>query len=628
MCKKPCDSSKGALDHYTEVHNVAIEYEYPRFNSFDEFKGWMMRMEKATMCRYVKSKTYKCEGDTRYVFVCHRSGFYESKSCDRKRQMKKAGLKKLNGFCPAHVRMIKQNSDGCCRVSFLKTHVGHTVENENELQHIYLTEDERKNLAAKISAGVPLRNILSECLSLARESKMHKKFGALKIRDLHNISAAYHLKQNQSLVLPQESVSINAFLERNADAILFYKEQFQPDDTYGVFENNDLVLIIMTELQQTLLNLYAKKVVGVYSIHGTKAQNFFVHTLIVLDNDNKGVVAAFAISNRNDESLTDVFLTCVKYRVGIIETNTLITFAEDFGYNSWTKIMSEPQHRLYCVWHVKKAWWQNLNKVAHKGKQKWMRQRLNLLCREADESVFVDELSDLLKCEDADLREFIHYFKTNYLTSVGYWAHCYRRRVGIYPALDVDAFHKVMKYVLGGDKKLRNLSHCLRSLTEYISWKKSDFKIKLVREKSSFKQQILKSAHASAVAQLERGGVPLEIIDNDKWCVASFSGGTMYSVEEMSANCSSSLKTCQLLCEECGKCVHQYSCTCRDYIMNDNMCEHIHVVCMFLNNSNDTFTSLIDSLPERPAVCTYKVEDYSPRKAVVSTDEFDDMEER
>lgn len=42
--------------------------------------------------------------------------------------------------------------------------------------------------------------------------------------------------------------------------------------------------------------------------------------------------------------------------------------AESF-YNAWVVKMEPPKHRLYCTWHVDRAWRKNLNKIKNKTKQ-------------------------------------------------------------------------------------------------------------------------------------------------------------------------------------------------------------------------------------------------------------------
>lgn len=38
---------------------------------------------------------------------------------------------------------------------------------------------------------------------------------------------------------------------------------------------------------------------------------------------------------------------------------------------------------------------------------------------------------------------------------------------------------------------------------------------------------------------------------------------------------------CMLKCNECDICIHSFACTCQDYVVNGNMCKHIHLIVKF-----------------------------------------------
>ncbi len=587
LCKKCCDTCLRAQEHYRDDHDIHLEVENLNFSSFDDFKEWKLKLEATTVCRYVTTKTFQCDTHSRYVYMCHRSGVYESKTEDRKRKVKVSGLKKLNGYCPAGMKVIRRSGECSCQVSFLKTHVGHAVENETELRHVYLNDEERRYLASKISAGIPMPKILEECRNSAQESGLHQRLSVLKLQDLHNISAAYNLKSIYSKSIPKDALSIDVFLENNADAVLFYKPQSEPDSRYGVFRDDDLVLIIMTDLQQTILQQHAHKIVAMYGAYEMSTSNFLLHSMLVLDSDNEGVAVAFALCNRNDDAVVERFLMCVKERVGMIRTNVLMTDMQNAYYTYWMSIMHPPDHRLLCMWHVKKAWWQNLTLVPSKDKQKSLRQQLNHLSRELDEATFSEKLNEFINCQDAELGAFLDYFINGFIPCMESWAYCYRRNASALTNLHVEAFHKVMKYVLGGGKKIRSLRHCLRTLADYISLKESDFKIKKARSKTTTKLQLLKRTHVYAMKQLEQIAVPVEMVSDRKWRIGSFKNTSIvYTIEKiMTPKCPIAEGTCHLLCVDCETCFHQFKCTCPDSIVHSNMCEHIHVLCTFLKNS-------------------------------------------
>lgn len=62
---------------------------------------------------------------------------------------------------------------------------------------------------------------------------------------------------------------------------------------------------------------------------------------------------------------------------------------------------------------------------------------------------------------------------------------------------------------------------------------------------------------------------------NTEWSVQSTSGKQEYAVVLENKKCP---VRCHLVCMQCTACIHTYSCTCMDYIINHTMCKHIHLV--------------------------------------------------
>ena len=46
----------------------------------------------------------------------------------------------------------------------------------------------------------------------------------------------------------------------------------------------------------------------------------------------------------------------------------------------------------------------------------------------------------------------------------------------------------------------------------------------------------------------------------------------MFKIKDSSRPCFN------IMCNECGVCTHQYSCTCMDFLLQTTICKHIHLV--------------------------------------------------
>lgn len=148
MCN--CLMQEGASLHFSSVHNININIQTLEFTSLSEFICWKENMEKETISKFVKRRGSKnAESHTTHYYICHRSGNFISESKGQ-RCLKTQGSNKIGGVCPASMTVKEDNISGKCDVTFVKSHVSH----ENTIGHVFLTPEERKQLAVKIASNV------------------------------------------------------------------------------------------------------------------------------------------------------------------------------------------------------------------------------------------------------------------------------------------------------------------------------------------------------------------------------------------------------------------------------------------------------------------------------------------
>ena len=71
--------------------------------------------------------------------------------------------------------------------------------------------------------------------------------------------------------------------------------------------------------------------------------------------------------------------------------------------------------------------------------------------------------------------------------------------------------------------------------------------------------------------------LPLHLVKwkrDEEWSVQSADQKQEYTVLQENETCPTN---CQLLCKECAVCIHMYSCTCMDFVINHTICKHIHL---------------------------------------------------
>lgn len=132
--------------------------------------------------------------------------------------------------------------------------------------------------------------------------------------------------------------------------------------TCTTFKKDDFGLAIMTAAQSEILLKYGSDCICVDSTHGMNAYGFQLTTVMVLDDMRQGFPCAFFLCNRSDTKAIEEFFKAIKDRIGIVSSKVFMSDMDDTFYNAWSCTMGESENRLYCTWHVDRAWKTNLKK--------------------------------------------------------------------------------------------------------------------------------------------------------------------------------------------------------------------------------------------------------------------------
>ncbi|XP_050501349.1 uncharacterized protein LOC126881240 [Diabrotica virgifera virgifera] len=245
------------------------------------------------------------------------------------------GTNKIGRTCPS--TMIVTSNQECISVVFFPVHVGHY----NELGRLRIDETDRIKIAGKLSQGVPIgRVILEKVHPVERVHLIEKKDLTNIVRDF---SIGYTIKRHKNdAVSVQLWVKAMQLLENNP--VLFYKNSEEDDEV--VFDKNDFVLIIMTEVQKKSLISFCQDKICIDGTHGLNQYGFQLYTIVIVEEYGSGVPAAFCFSNRSDETLFQHFFQCIKDSVGLLSPNVFMSDDYNAFYNAWKSVMSEVPNRL------------------------------------------------------------------------------------------------------------------------------------------------------------------------------------------------------------------------------------------------------------------------------------------
>ncbi|XP_049939164.1 uncharacterized protein LOC126413307 [Schistocerca serialis cubense] len=187
--------------------------------------------------------------------------------------------------------------DKCC-LKFFPKHMGHT----QDVGRTFLHGNERTELAGWLSQGVPVGRVLQDVRSATIAASM-ERIHLLEKKDLHNIKRdfdiGYATKKHEN-----DAVSVRLWVEemkRQSDnPVLYFKQQKQVDPN---FQDEDFILIIMTDFQAEQLLKYGEDKICVDGTHGMTAYDFQLFTIVVVDRYGAGMPVAFCFSNRGDMCL-------------------------------------------------------------------------------------------------------------------------------------------------------------------------------------------------------------------------------------------------------------------------------------------------------------------------------------
>ena len=118
--------------------------------------------------------------------------------------------------------------------------------------------------------------------------------------------------------------------------------------------------------------------------------------------------------------------------------------AEQF-YTAWVATFANSPTKLVCVWHVDRAWRENIRHLSDHQLQVTVYHNLRLLLEETDKQKFELLLKQTLEHlkRSNDTKNFAKYFEIHYAYKKEQWASCYRRDATVNTNMYVEAFYSV-----------------------------------------------------------------------------------------------------------------------------------------------------------------------------------------
>ena len=412
-------------------------------------------------------------------------------------------------------------------------------------------------------------------------------------KDIHNILNSKHLdskKIRHNYDLNNVEAWIKDMKEYNEQSsVLFYKNQNELVERFPKLRGDDFLLIIMKGGQACILKEYGEKCIVIDSTHNVHCEYLHVAYIATVDEQRRGFPVAFMFSNRTDVDILEVFFTILRDRVGIINARMFIADDLHDFYQAWWKVMSMPVHNLLTPWNVFERWSKRFELINNREKLRKLKKQLRTLLTEPETDKFTNSLTQICAThrEDPETKQFIEYFEENFSRNPDVWSNCLRKNYGV-SNFQLWGLHGKFKSTYKEGKNSKKLCRYISILMNLFEDYQLE-RLSMLEDESPAKRRTLADRHNKSV---ETGSLVYEVaVEPVYWlCPTESSSESYYEVKHdderfskrsspSSSSSGPTIRCCDLRCSMCSSCRHDYKCTCLDYVVNFNMCKHIHRIC-------------------------------------------------
>ncbi|CAH0385004.1 unnamed protein product [Bemisia tabaci] len=546
--------------HYAEAHNISLALTEIHFDTMEAFSDWKIKTEIETGSSFVlHSRTA-----TSSTFFCHKS---DSKIQDGKK-LKKSPSK---GFwCPASIVVSGVENGFKCK--YISTHLGHSKESErlqlSDYQCKIMGEKLYKNLSFKEISNVEKHYTEGENAKL-----QHLKWPDVTSSLDSNVKSC---KNEQGC----EFTSFSSWVFSNPN-VLYFKDDNASCRKYIFLKYEDFLLIIMTDFQRRVLKNYGSDVICVDN--SFSCRDFSIVTLLIRNDLLNAYPCAFLVSKKIDKRQLKIFYQEIKSHVGSLEPNIFMSEMSPDAYDAWCSVMTPAKTQLYSSWSVLKAWKQIVPlKVPNLEMAELVLVKLLEMLETTTVSNFVTLLNSFkifLKTSPV-FEEFEHYFNEECLKNEQFtlWSYAYHLNAGVNTNVHIECFLRCTRQIEELSQKVVDMKESVYAIFDFVCSKLHHQFYEVDKEILKDKADVLKANHKESL-KLSRD---LVIKNDHEWTVFSLELVNCYTVSRRDINCN-----CKLQCEECKSCFHEFSCSCLDYVVHSNMCQHIHLVAQIQSSQKD-----------------------------------------
>ena len=227
---------------------------------------------------------------------------------------------------------VTQQQNGEVHVVYCNSHYNH----ENELAHLYIPEPVRMTVASKLQQGAKVDRILDDIRDSVWNDMTCEHL--VTRQDILNIKRQFNIERNKN-----DHTSLQAWVEelhlQPYDPIVIFKQQGNTQgEEMDDIGKDDILLGIQTEFQRDIMMEFGNNIICIDATHNTNMYDFYLITIVVVDEFGDGIPVGWALSNREDGCILTQFFKNIHKRTGELMPNIFMSDDAEQYWNSRSAI--------------------------------------------------------------------------------------------------------------------------------------------------------------------------------------------------------------------------------------------------------------------------------------------------
>ncbi|KAK6031150.1 hypothetical protein OSTOST_02702, partial [Ostertagia ostertagi] len=386
------------------------------------FEEWRKETEEKNVIRWATTSVEKRGNGPTTYYRCSRALPTPQYSASKS--------KKCTKYCTAFMQVTER--DGVFRVVYCGDHTGH----EKEPGLLNLDSNSEELIVSLLREGF----IRSAC----RDSDEQRRLYYTTPRDVRSIAIRNKIQPGRRHEKDILSLEMRVRESAEEDGIQLYNP--------ATDESGDVVI---TPVQKQWLLKYSARAICIDDTFNLTCYSLRLATIVVVDEWDKGLPAAYLLSNRMTEAESELLFKEVKKVMPAFDPTFFMSDDTNSFYNGFRRVFPNSKaKKLLCVYHILRTVERNCKaKLMDKNLVNHTMETVRELCRTSDQDIFTSKYSDLLTfLREQGEQNMVEYFGRTWSGRVQQWGAFARQYSCVNTSMLIERFHRTLKHEIFGSK--------------------------------------------------------------------------------------------------------------------------------------------------------------------------------